>query len=597
MADDFEKELINTFFQESDINLEEAEEVYLQFSENTPLDLLSRSFRLAHNLKGSAKAVGFLEVSEILHNLESLLLKLKNKEISVNNELVNLLLKANDKVKLIISELKNNNQYTSDYKILVSEIKDFIENRNSNQGVEQETGQNTEQEKQIVIEENPPIKEEFGFFGSDVPKKEEHPIIVSNNNINKVKKKENKKPENVDDVIRVSISRIERLQNNIGEIVIIESMIEEQINNKDFNELKNTYRLLYKITKEVQDIIMSLRLVSIKPVFQKLTRTAHDTSLFLNKKIDLKFNGEDTEIDKFILDEIADPLMHMIRNSIDHGIENEEIRISKNKATVGTINVTASHESGDLVLVVQDDGAGMNPQTIYESAVKKRLIKGTEKLTDEECYKLIFAPGFSTKAETTEISGRGVGMDVVKTTIDELNGKIEIKSKINEGTKFKIRIPLTIGIMDAFITEISNKKYVIPLNQVVECMSLSKCKIKYISNIDSIIILRNEEIPIFDLSEGFGNIKKENNSIKNTDKSVFIIKSNDKKIAAVVDKIIAIQSIVTKSLGEELRCEKGIVGSVILGDGKAAPILEIGDLVLSHSFQKNFQRSKNRIEL
>jgi two-component system chemotaxis sensor kinase CheA len=590
MADDFEKELINTFFQESDINLEEAEEVYLQFSENTPLDLLSRSFRLAHNLKGSAKAVGFLEVSEILHNLESLLLKLKNKEISVNNEIVNLLLKANDKVKLIINELKRDTQYTSDYKKLVTEIKDVIENKNSNEETEQEK----KHEEKVIIEESPAIKEEFGFFGSDVPKKEEHPNIVSHN---KAKKKENKKPENIDDVIRVSISRIEKLQNNIGEIVIIESMIEEQINNKDFNELKNTFRLLYKITKEVQDIIMSLRLVSIKPVFQKLTRTAHDTSEFLNKKIDLIFTGEDTEVDKFILDEIADPLMHMVRNSIDHGIESEEVRKNKNKSIVGNISVTASHESGDLVLVVQDDGAGMNPQMIYESAVKKKLLKGTEKLSEEECYKLIFAPGFSTKAETTEISGRGVGMDVVKTTIDELNGRIEIKSKVNEGTKFKIKIPLTIGIMDAFITEISNKKYVIPLNQVVECMSLSKCKIKYISNIDCIIILRDEEIPIFDLSQGFGNIMKDNNSIKNKEKSVFIIKSNDKKIAAVVDKIIAIQSIVTKSLGEELRCEKGIVGSVILGDGKAAPILEIGDLVLSHSFQKNFQRSKNRIEL
>jgi len=590
MADDFEKELINTFFQESDINLEEAEEVYLQFSENTPLDLLSRSFRLAHNLKGSAKAVGFLEVSEILHNLESLLLKLKNKEISVNNEIVNLLLKANDKVKLIINELKRDTQYTSDYKKLVTEIKDVIENKNSNEETEQEK----KHEEKVIIEESPAIKEEFGFFGSDVPKKEEHPNIVSHN---KAKKKENKKPENIDDVIRVSISRIEKLQNNIGEIVIIESMIEEQINNKDFNELKNTFRLLYKITKEVQDIIMSLRLVSIKPVFQKLTRTAHDTSEFLNKKIDLIFTGEDTEVDKFILDEIADPLMHMVRNSIDHGIESEEVRKNKNKSIVGNISVTASHESGDLVLVVQDDGAGMNPQMIYESAVKKKLLKGTEKLSEEECYKLIFAPGFSTKAETTEISGRGVGMDVVKTTIDELNGRIEIKSKVNEGTKFKIKIPLTIGIMDAFITEISNKKYVIPLNQFVECMSLSKCKIKYISNIDCIIILRDEEIPIFDLSQGFGNIMKDNNSIKNKEKSVFIIKSNDKKIAAVVDKIIAIQSIVTKSLGEELRCEKGIVGSVILGDGKAAPILEIGDLVLSHSFQKNFQRSKNRIEL
>lgn len=578
MDDDFELELQKTFFQEASINIEESEEIYLQFSDNTPIDLLARSFRLAHNLKGSAKAVGFSEIAEILHTLETLLLKLKKKEIEVNNSIINVLLMTNDKLKEIIEQYKIDLNYKPNHKEIIEEISKVFQESQKN-------SPNENSDNKVTLEDNKEtLQEEVVFFKKE--KKEENKV----NHDVKIQKNKIKK-EMSEEIIRIPLNKIEKLQNYIGEIVIIQSMFEEQIKNSTNPNLKNHFRLLNKTTKEVQDIVMNLRLVPIKPAFQKLARTARDTSVMLNKEIILNFLGENTEIDKFILDEISDPLMHMVRNAIDHGLESNEERIQKNKNKEGTVTVKASHESGNLILCVQDDGKGLNPKTLYEIATKKGVIKGNETLSDEECYHLIFAPGFSTKAETTEISGRGVGMDVVKTNIEMLSGKIEIFTEIDKGTTFKIKIPLSVGILDAFITEIANEKFIIPVNQVIECLSLNKSNINHLTGMESVIILRSEEIPIVDLSMGLQN--KYNDKNKINEKVIIIVQSNGKKIGVIVDKIISIQSVVTKTIGEEMRCEKGIVGSVILGDGKVVPILEVSELITGNMFQQNVQRNKS----
>ncbi|KAB8037840.1 hypothetical protein GCL60_11740 [Silvanigrella paludirubra] len=578
MDDDFELELQKTFFQEASINIEESEEVYLQFSDNTPIDLLARSFRLAHNLKGSAKAVGFSEIAEILHTLETLLLKLKKKEIEVNNSIINVLLMTNDKLKEIIEQYKNDLNFKPNQKEIIEEITKVLQESQKN-------SPNDNTDNKVTLEDNKETpQEEVVFFKKE--KKEDNKV----NHDVKIQKNKIKK-EMSEEIIRIPLNKIEKLQNYIGEIVIIQSMFEEQIKNSTNQNLKNHFRLLNKTTKEVQDIVMNLRLVPIKPAFQKLARTARDTSVMLNKEIILNFLGENTEIDKFILDEISDPLMHMVRNAIDHGLESNEERLQKNKNKEGTVTVKASHESGNLILCVQDDGKGLNPKTLYEIATKKGVIKGNETLSDEECYHLIFAPGFSTKAETTEISGRGVGMDVVKTNIEMLSGKIEIFTEIDKGTTFKIKIPLSVGILDAFITEIANEKFIIPVNQVIECLSLNKSNINHLTGMESVIILRSEEIPIVDLSMGLQN--KYNDKNKINEKVIIIVQSNGKKIGVIVDKIISIQSVVTKTIGEEMRCEKGIVGSVILGDGKVVPILEVSELITGNMFQQNVQRNKS----
>lgn len=576
MLDDFELELQKTFFQEADINLEEAEEVYLQLGENPPEDLLARSFRLAHNLKGSAKAVGFSEIAEILHHLENLLLKMKKKELKVTNSVVNILLMINDKLKEFIEKLKSNPGEKLENKIIIENISKVL----SDSGSQTNLQETTENQGAFLFQndESQPI---------DEVKKDE--IKIQKHNKQKLKK------DLTEEIIRIPLSKIEKLQNYIGEIVIVQSIFAEHIKAMQNQNFKNYFRVLNKTTKEVQDIIMNLRLVPIKPVFQKLARTARDTSAMLNKQIQIDFSGEDTEIDKIILDEISDPLMHMVRNAIDHGLENNAERIEKNKTLEGHVSVTATHEAGHLIISVKDDGKGLNAKNLYEIATKKGVLKGTENLTDEECYQLIFAPGFSTKVETTEISGRGVGMDVVKTNIEMLNGKINIQTEIDKGTNFIIRIPLSVGIMDAFITEISGEKYIIPVNQVIECLSLIKSNINHISGNEAIIILRNEEISVVDLGKGL--FPKKIEKVKEKEKVIIIAQGHGKKIGVIVDKIIAIQSVVTKSIGEEMRCEKGFVGSVILGDGKVVPILDVTELISGKFFQQNLQKNKTSISL
>ncbi|WGL60536.1 chemotaxis protein CheA [Pigmentibacter sp. JX0631] len=576
MLDDFELELQKTFFQEADINLEEAEEVYLQLGENPPEDLLARSFRLAHNLKGSAKAVGFSEVAEILHHLENLLLKMKKKELNVTNAVVNMLLMTNDKLKEFIEILKGNPAEKLENKAIIEEISKIT----TESGGQAEVQATQENQGAFLFQND----ESHTIDGA---KKDE--IKVPKNNKQKVKK------DLTEEIIRIPLSKIEKLQNYIGEIVIVQSIFAEQIKAMQNQSFKNYFRVLNKTTKEVQDIIMNLRLVPIKPVFQKLARTARDTSAMLKKEIQIDFLGEETEIDKIILDEISDPLMHMVRNAIDHGLENNAERKEKNKPLEGHVSVTATHEAGHLIISVKDDGKGLNAKSLYEIATKKGVLKGTENLTDEECYQLIFAPGFSTKVETTEISGRGVGMDVVKTNIEMLNGKINIQTEIDKGTNFIIRIPLSVGIMDAFITEICGEKYIIPVNQVIECLSLNKSNLNHISGNETIIILRNEEITIVDL--GLGLFPKKIDKVKDKEKVIIIAQGHGKKIGVIVDKIIAIQSVVTKSIGEEMRCEKGFVGSVILGDGKVVPILDVTELISGKFFQQNLQKNKNSISL
>ncbi len=581
MDEDFELELRKVFLREADINLEEAEEAYLQFSQNPPSELLARCFRLAHNLKGSAKAVGFSDIAEILHRLESFLLKLKNKELNVSQKITNILLATNDKLKFIVEQIKINTDYKIDTKNIIAEI-DQIQSEES--GLPIGNAPNESQD----------LKEGDIFVLYDINEVEEAKNNILSNKIEEITKQKINTTKKIinEEVIRVSLNKIEKLQNYIGEIVIIESMLEEQIKQESNQNLKNYYRLLKKTTKEVQEIIMGLRLVPIKPAFQKLLRTARDTSAQLGKTVNVTFVGENTELDKFILDELSDPLMHMIRNAIDHGIEDNDERVAKEKMREGNISVNASHESGNLVITVADDGKGLNPTQIYESAVKKGVISEDVKLTDSQCYELIFAPGFSTKTETTEISGRGVGMDVVKTNIEKLNGKIEISSVLNMGTNFKIKIPLSVGIMEAFIAEISNQKFIIPVQQVIECLSLRKSNLTYLTGIENIIKLRDEEISVIDLSLGLNLHKKKEEKLK--DRVIFIVQANAIKIGAIVDKVISIQSVVTKNLGEELRCESGIIGSVILGDGKVVPILEISQLVNSRNFQNNLQKSISR---
>ncbi|MCS6837279.1 MAG: chemotaxis protein CheA, partial [Bdellovibrionaceae bacterium] len=288
-----------------------------------------------------------------------------------------------------------------------------------------------------------------------------------------------------------------------------------------------------------------------------------------------ELRGEETELDKTILEKITDPLVHLVRNAVDHGIEKPEVRSAQGKNPTGLIILGAHHKSGRLIIEICDDGAGLNPETIRKKAVEKGLIGEQQKLTPQECYQLIFAPGFSTKEVVTDVSGRGVGMDVVRTNITELNGEISIESEVGKGATFRISLPLTLAIIDAMIVLSGPHKFVIPVNHVYETLRVDSKSVSQSSDLGDVLLLRGELVPIYRLADFFGIDSKPSEK----EVSAIINRSGKRPFALVVDEIIGQSQVVIKQLSPELQGIKGVSGVTILGDGKPSLILEPPELV------------------
>ncbi|MCB0368671.1 MAG: chemotaxis protein CheA, partial [Bdellovibrionales bacterium] len=399
------------------------------------------------------------------------------------------------------------------------------------------------------------------------------PVVAASNSGSNSNKPSSSVP--VDESIRVSLSRLEKLQNYVGEMVILQSVLREQLNDSTSLVIKKTAHQLGKVVKEIQDISMNIRMVPVKPTFQKMQRIVRDTAQSLKKDVLLKLSGEDTELDKTVLEKINDPLVHLIRNSVDHGIENAEQRTSIGKKVQGEVQLNAYHQSGKLVIEVKDDGGGLDAEKLKSIAIKKGIIKSTQVLSESEAWNLIFAPGFSTKEQVTDVSGRGVGMDVVKTNIQELSGEIQIHSERNVGTTFKIILPLTLAIIDGMVVQAAQGRYVIPLSHVHESIKPEANQIQFNTGLGEVLLLRGENLPLHRLNNLLG--KK---SVGTTDDIIaIVIRTGKEPFALLVDDIIGQYQVVIKQLGPELQNLKGFSGSTILGDGRPSLIIEPLDLV------------------
>jgi len=360
----------------------------------------------------------------------------------------------------------------------------------------------------------------------------------------------------------------------VGEMVILQSGLKEQALLSNSPALRKMVQQLSKVSKEIQETSMSLRMVPIKPVFQKMQRIVRDTSLSLNKDVGIQLVGEDTEIDKTILEKISDPLVHLIRNSVDHGIENVELRKERKKPLKGAVILRSFHQSGKLIIEVVDDGGGLDAEKLKKKAIEKNIIPADARLSEADAFKLIFAPGFSTKELVTDVSGRGVGMDVVRTNILQLGGEVQIESKLGVGSTFRIVLPLTLAIVDAMILLYAGQKFVVPVNQVFETVKPDKDNIRR-SSLGDILILREDNLPLFQLGDFFA--IKNSNPIESM--IAIVIRAGGKPFAFMVDDIIGQSQVVVKQLGADLQGMAGISGSTILGDGKPALIIEPPDLL------------------
>ena len=378
--------------------------------------------------------------------------------------------------------------------------------------------------------------------------------------------------------VRVDTEKLDALMNLVAELVINKTRLAQIGSEYNLQELSETLSHVDRVTSDLQSVVTKARMVPIETVFSRFPRVVRDLAKDLGKDIELIVQGKETELDRTVIDEIGDPLIHLIRNSVDHGIEKPEIRKETGKSTTGTILLKAEHEGNSVVITIKDDGKGLNEELIVKKAIEKGLISDdeAEKMSKEEKVKLIFASGFSTAEKVTDVSGRGVGMDVVRTKIEALNGSIEVLTDAGLGTEIKIKLPLTLAIIEALMVKLEDEIFAIPLANIVETIDIGKADIKVVQS-ENVVLLRGEIVPILNLSKLL-DVDTNKPEIEDTN-TVVIVKVGSKKIGLVVDVLIGQQEIVIKSLGKLFTGTKGITGATVLGNGEVALILDVLTLV------------------
>ncbi len=390
-----------------------------------------------------------------------------------------------------------------------------------------------------------------------------------------------KAPAAVEQTIRVDVKRLDHLMNLIGELVLaknrlikINDDVEERYEGEEFlEELNQVVSIVSLVTTDLQIAVMKTRMLPVGKVFNKFPRMIRDLSRELNKKIELVISGEDTELDKSIVEEIGDPLVHIIRNSCDHGIESPEDRLAKGKEELGTIVLKAYNEGNQIVIQIDDDGKGLDPDMLKSKSLEKGIIteKEADMMSDKEAYGLIFRPGFSTAAQVTNVSGRGVGMDVVKTNIEKLNGIIDIDSEIGKGTSMKLKIPLTLAIIQALLVGVQEEHYAIPLASVLETVRISTDEIYTVEG-KSVMRLRDDVLSLVHIGDIF---EVERILDASEHAYVVVLGLGTSKLGLIVDTLVGQEEIVIKSLGEYLKGIDGIAGATIRGDGGVTLIVDV----------------------
>ncbi|MDU4959886.1 MAG: chemotaxis protein CheA [Sporomusaceae bacterium] len=377
--------------------------------------------------------------------------------------------------------------------------------------------------------------------------------------------------------VRVDIDKLDSLLNLVGELVINKTRLEQIGITHKLNDLVETIEQMDRVTTDLQAVVMKVRMVPVGQVFNRFPRMVRDLSHELEKEVNLVIQGEETELDRTVIDEIGDPLVHLLRNAIDHGIEEPSLRRQQGKNPIGEVRLIARHEGNHVVIAVEDDGSGINADIIRRKAVEKGLITQAEadKMDNMEAVRMVFLPGFSTSDNVTDISGRGVGMDAVKTKIESLGGTVEVETKLNQGSRFKIRLPLTLAIIQALLVAVGEEKYAIPLGSIDSTINIQPDDIKTVQN-QEVILLRGQIIPIVRLGKI---LSVPGMASEQQELFVVVVHMGDHRAGIIVDTLIGQQEIVIKSLGNLLAGIKSIAGATILGDGQVALILDVGALM------------------
>jgi len=618
------------FLQEAKEYLDVMNQNFIKL-EKGDREAINEIFRVAHTIKGMAGFMGFKNLEELCHKLESAMGRIRDENIEVTSDMIDIMLKAVDTIEEMINKIENEDSDDVNIEEVINELQKLT-------AEDVESGEETTETKDvkdanvqinIVLSEDCVMKsvraalileslsEVAEIVGTSPDEKKidkgefdrSFTIYLKADKIDELEsvlsriaeidkyeiieivpqtkqklpdepKEEPKKVKKLES-IRVNISQLDTIMNLVGELVISKSRLLQIAIEYDIPELREAVSIMDKAITSLQDEIMQMRMVKVERVFSKFPRMVRDLARKLGKKVDLIMEGLDTELDRTVLDEISDPLVHLIRNAVDHGIESPEERKKAGKDEVGRIRLSAWREKNNVIIEIEDDGRGLDVEKIKQKAMERGLItqNEAESMSDEEIKMLIFTPGFSTRDEASEISGRGVGMDVVKTTVEKLGGTIKIFSEKGKGTKIRIQLPPTVAIIKSLLIKVGDETYAIPISSVVEALYVTDENLKFIHG-SPFLLVRGKLIPAFYLRDLFGT-----NGKKTEEKEVgIIVEKEGEKFALIVDAISEQQEIVIKPLTGFLSKVKGFSGVTILGDGRVVPIIDVSSLIGGDKF-------------
>lgn len=588
-----DQELLEGFLAETTELLEKLDDDLVALEKSSEdAELLNRIFRSIHTVKGASSFLGFDLLVKVTHKTEDVLNRLRKGELQVTPEIMDVILEATDLVKVLVSDIKAGDIQEREIDGTINKLLPLLSETAAakatavpaaSQNVEQPLAGSTVQIDASPVSAPPAPAQEVATValqksgGEVVPKKSPPPPKPADG-----------KGEDLSDntTVRVDVKRLDDLMNQVGELVlernrmiqINQNLQQGDVNKVDFNEEfgKLTKRMNF-VTSELQMQVLKMRMLPVEKVFKKFPRIVRSMARDLGKEVNLEIFGEETELDRSVVDEIGDPLIHLIRNAMDHGLEIPDVRVAAGKPRVGTLVLGAVHEGNQIIISIKDDGNGIDTDRVGRKAVEKGLITEDQlaAMNQRELLDLIFLPGFSTKDKASDLSGRGVGMDVVKTNIKKLNGLIEIKSEKGVGSEFILRLPLTLAIIQSLLVEVEGEVYSIPLSSVLETLRVDQRQFHVIGN-QEVLKLRDMVLPLIRLESVF---KVQSRNENDDFCYVVVVGTADKRMGLVVTRLVGQQEVAIKSLGNYLANIPGIAGSTILGDGRVALIVDPVGLV------------------
>jgi two-component system chemotaxis sensor kinase CheA len=545
-------------------------------------------FRAFHTIKGASGFLNLDRIQRLAHLAESMLDRVRTGQIKLAGGYADLALEACDQLKFMVQGLTGIEFGTAlPIPETLNDLLARLENPEA-AGIDDSTTAsraNVPRLGDILVAEGKASRDGIESAMASQPDAKVGEAIVGSGaatgaDVAKALRlqKQMRGDDSADSAIRVNTQRLDSLVNMIGELVISHSMIAQDpdVASGALARLGRNVTRTGKIVRELQDLSMSLRMVPLKATFQKMARLVRDVAKKSDKQVHFLTEGEDTEIDRSMVESLGDPLIHMIRNAVDHGVESPEKRQAAGKPATGTIRLRAYHSAGNVVLELSDDGKGLDREKILAKAVQQKLVAPGEELSETEIFRLVFLPGFSTAEKVTDISGRGVGMDVVRKSIEGLHGRVVIASKAGQGSTFTVRLPLTMAIADAMVLRVGRERYLLPTVSIVQSFRPERESLSTVTGQGEMVLLRGQLIPVFRLHRMF-NIS--DTIVDPTQGLLIVIEAANTRCALLVDELLGQQQVVIKTLGHALGQVPGIAGGAILGDGRVGLILDAGGVV------------------